>query len=61
MGTMPPSHGPRYGISSVTPTQAPKRTAYRSMPGAQPSVPSSQSPTPALDPMIAESRSWPRT
>ena len=48
-------------MSSVTATQAPKRTAYRPAVGAQPSVPSSQSPTPALEPMIAESRNWPRT
>ena len=58
-GGIAPSQGPRYGISSVTATQAPKRTAYLSAPGTQPSVPSSQMPRPALVPMISESRNWP--
>ena len=35
-GGIAPSHGPMYGISSVTATHAPKSTAYLSAPGTQP-------------------------
>src|SRR3954452_25256181 len=55
-GGIAPSQGPRYGISSVIATHAPNSTAYLSAPGTQPRVPSSQSPSPALVPMISESR-----
>ncbi len=42
-------------------TQAPNRRAYWSMFSAQPTVPSTHRPTPALTPMISESSTWPRT
>ena len=61
IGGIAPSHGPRYGISSITATQAPKSTAYLSAPGTSPTVPSTHIPMPALVPMINESSTCPRT
>ena len=61
-GGIAPSHGPRYGISSATATQAPNRIAYVSKPsGSQPIIPRSHSATPALVPMISETSSCPFT
>ena len=61
IGGIAPSQGPRYGISSITATQAPNSTAYVSAPSTSPIVPRIQSPIPALVPMISERRTWPRT
>ena len=56
-GGIAPSHGPRYGITSVSATHAPKSSAYCCACGSKPVAARIQIPTPALTPMISESAS----
>src|SRR5581483_4742638 len=60
-GGIAPSHGPRYGMISVTATHAPNNNAYCCACGRSPIAAKSQSPIPALAPMMKLSAICPRT